>query len=124
MTGTTIGAFSTFVAPEKENPYIATFEEFAKVSEKNPETAWTVELPANKETSERMLIAAAAHNVNKTARLRKRDDSKRTVVGNKEKSGNPVYQGSVTLTFTLSEKHKPRRGSDVAAPAEAETNSK
>jgi hypothetical protein len=105
----TIGTFGTFEVAEKENPYNATFVEFAKAAEKNPDVAWSVELDAAKETAERVLIAEAAHNVNRTARLRARDDSKREKVGERAKSGNPIYKGTVTLTFTLSEKHKPRR---------------
>lgn len=104
-----IGNFGSFTPEEKVNPYTATFVEFAKAAEKNPDTAWTVTLDAARETAERVLIAEAAHSVNKTARLRTRDDSKRTVTGTREKSGNAIYAGKVTLTFTLSEKHAPRK---------------
>ena len=104
-----IGNFGTFQVAEKVNPYNATFVEFAKAAEANPDVAWTVTLDAARETAERVLIAEAAHSVNRTARLRERDDSKRTVTGTREKSGNAIYAGKVTLTFTLSEKHKPRR---------------
>lgn len=107
---TIIGSFGTFEAPEKTNPYIPTFEAFAEAVKTNPDAAWTVTLDASKETAERVLIAEAAHNVGKTARLRSRDDSKREQIGTREKTGNPIYKGEVTLSFTLSEKHKPRRG--------------
>jgi len=103
-----IGNFGTFTPEEKVNPYAATFVEFAKAAEKNPDVAWTVELDAAKETAERVLIADAAHAVERTARLRSRDDSKREKVGEREKSGNPIYKGKVSLTFTLSPKHAPR----------------
>jgi hypothetical protein len=102
-----LGTFGTFTPEEKVNPYTDTFIEFAAAAETNPDAAWTVTLDAAKETPERVLIAEAAHAVNRTARLRKRDDSKREQVGER-KSGNPIYKGKVTLTFTLSEKHKPR----------------
>lgn len=105
-----IGTFGTFTPAEKVNPYIETFKAFKDASDKNPATAWTVTLDAAKETAERVLIAEAAHSVERTARLRDRDDSKRTVTGTREKSGNAIYAGKVTLTFTLSEKHKPRKG--------------
>ena len=105
----TIGTFGTFEPAEKINPYAATFVEFAKAAEKNPNIAWTVELDAARETAERVLIAAAANAVDRTARLRDRDDSKRVQVGTREKSGNAIYDGTVILTFTLSEKHKPRK---------------
>ena len=105
----TIGTFGTFAPEEKTNPYAATFVEFAKAAEKNPDIAWTVELDAARETAERVLIAAAANAVDRTARLRSRDDSKREKVGEREKSGNAIYDGTVILTFTLSEKHKPRK---------------
>lgn len=104
-----IGNFGTFEPAEKVNPYAATFVEFAKAAEKNPDVAWTVELDASRETAERVLIADAAHAVDRTARLRSRDDSKRKKIGERKKSGNPIYEGKVTLTFTLSPKHAPRR---------------
>lgn len=104
-----IGNFGEFKPAEKVNPYAATFVEFAKAAEKNPDVAWSVELDASRETAERVLIADAAHNVNRTARLRTRDDSKRVKVGERKKSGNPIYEGNVILTFTLSPKHAPRR---------------
>lgn len=110
MSGTTIGEFGTYVAPNKDNPYEATFVAFNEATKTNPDASWTVTIDAAKEIVERNLIAQAAHKVNKTARLRARDDSKRQVVGQKEKSGNPVYSGEVTLTFTLTDKHKARRG--------------
>lgn len=105
-----IGNFGTFEQVEKVNPYMDTFKAFAEAAAKNPEAAWTVTLDAAKETAERVLISEAAHAVDRTARLRNRDDSKRTQIGTREKTGNPIYKGEVTLTFTLSPKHKPRRG--------------
>lgn len=127
----TIGTFGEFVAPEKVNPYNATLEAFAKASDENPNASWTVELDAGKETTERILIAEAANRVGKTARLRERDDSQRTVVGQREKSGNAVYGGKTKLTFTLSPKHAQRRGKDAngndipdEAPAETAKASK
>ena len=104
-----IGNFGTFTPEEKVNPYLETFKAFVVAANENPDTAWSVTLDAAKETAERVLIAEAAHSVDRTARLRDRDDSKRTVTGTREKSGNAIYAGKVTLTFTLSEKHKPRR---------------
>jgi hypothetical protein len=115
-----IGTFGTYVAPEKENPYKETMDAFAKASEADPKTSWTVELDAARETSERVLIAQAANALGKTASLKSRDDSKRTVVGNREKSGNPVYSGKVSLTFVLVPKHAVRRGKDANGSAEDE----
>ena len=109
----TIGTFGEFVAPEKVNPYNETLKAFAQAAEQNPNASWTVELDAAKETTERIKIAEAANAIGKTARLRERDDSKRTVVGQREKSGNAVYGGTTSLTFTLAEKHAPRRGKDA-----------
>lgn len=108
----TLGTFGTFETEEKVNPYTDTMAAFVKAAEKNPNAAWTVELDASRETAERVLIAEAAHAHEKTARLRKRDDSKREKVGEREKSGNPIYKGTVTLTFTLREKDAPRKPSD------------
>lgn len=115
-----IGTFGTYVAPEKENPYTETFEAFAKAAEADPKTSWTVELDAAKETTERVLIAQAANALGKTASLKSRDDSKRTVVGQREKSGNPVYAGKVSLTFVLVPKHAVRRGKDENSAENAE----
>lgn len=108
----TIGSFGTFEAPVKTNPYAETMKAFVKAADANPDAAWTVELDAEKETAQRVLIAEAAHAVNKTARLRSRDDSNREIVGQRAKTGNPIYKGTVSLTFTLTEKHKPRRGGE------------
>lgn len=110
MTDKTFGTFGTFVEPEKSNKYDETMAAFAKAVETNPDASWTVEVDASKETVERNLIAKAANNVGHTARLRHADYSKRTQVGTREKSGNPVYQGISVLTFTLTDKHKARRG--------------
>ena len=109
MATKTIGTFGKFIEAEKVNPYIETMEAFKIAADKEPETSWTVEMDASRETAERVLIAAAANAVDRTARLRSRDDSKREKVGEREKSGNAIYDGTVILTFTLSEKHKPRK---------------
>lgn len=108
-----VGDFGTFEAPVKVNPYNETLEAFAKAADANPNASWTVELDAAKETTERNLIAEAANRIGKTARLRTRDDSKRTVVGQREKSGNAIYAGTTSLTFTLSPQHAQRRGKDA-----------
>lgn len=109
----TLGTFGEFVAPEKVNPYKETLVAFAKAADENPNASWTVELDAAKEVTERNLIAEAANAIGKTARLRSRDDSNRTVVGQREKSGNAVYGGTTVLTFTLSPQHKARKGKDA-----------
>jgi len=113
MTAAIVGDFGTFEAPVKVNPYNETLEAFAKASDANPNASWTVELDAGKETTERNLIAEAANRIGKTARLRSRDDSKRSVIGQREKSGNAVYGGTTSLTFTLSPQHAQRRGKDA-----------
>lgn len=116
----TIGTFGTYEAPEKVNPYTETIEALAKATEDNPKAAWTLELDAAKETVERVRIAEAANKIGKTASLKKRDDSQRTVLGNREKSGNPVYGGKVILTFVLVPMHAQRRGKNSAENAEVE----
>jgi hypothetical protein len=109
MTDKKLGTFGTFVEPEKSNKYDETMAAFADAVKTNPDASWTVEVDASKETVERNLIAKAANKVDHTARLRHADYSKRTQVGSREKSGNPVYQGVSILTFTLTDKHKARR---------------
>ncbi len=115
-----VGEFGTFVPEAKENTYTVTIEAFAKASEKNADASWTVTIDAAKETVERNAIAEAANAIGKTARLRSRDDSGRTVVGQR-KSGNPVYSGQTKLTFTLAPMHQKRRKSETS---EAEVASK
>ena len=109
----TIGTFGTFTAEEKVNPYAETMTAFKAASDKDPNTAWTVTLDAAKETAQRVLIAEAANAVDRTASLKSRDDSKRKKIGERPKSGNPIYEGEVTLTFVLVPKHKPRRDSNA-----------
>ena len=124
MTEKNIGTFGTFVAPEKVNKYDETFAAFAETVKTNPDASWTVEVDSAKETVERNLIAEAANKVGHTARLRKADYSRRTQVGTREKSGNPVYQGISVLTFTLADKHKARRGKDAEAEAKEPAKAK
>lgn len=124
MTDKNIGTFGTFVAPEKVNKYDGIFAEFAEKIKTNPDASWTVEVDSAKETVERNLIAQAANKVGHTARLRNADYTRRTQVGSRERSGNPVYQGVSVLTFTLAAKHKARRGKDVEPEEKAVAKSK
>lgn len=124
MTDNTIGTFGTFVEPEKSNKYDETMAAFAEAIKTNPDASWTVEVDSAKETVERNLIAKAANKVGHTARLRHADYSRRTQVGTREKSGNPVYQGVSVLTFTLTDKHKARRGKDAEEQAKAPAKGK
>lgn len=119
----TIGTFGTFEAPAKVNRFAETVKQFALAADENPDVSWTVELDAAKEIVDRNLIAEAANAIGKTARLRSRDDSKRTQVGTREKSGNAIYEGKVSLTFTLAPQHAQRRGKEET-PAETPKTSK
>ena len=124
MTDKTFGTFGTFVEPEKSNKYAETMTAFAKAVETNPDASWTVEVDAAKETVERNLIAKAANKIGHTASLKQTDYSRRTQVGTRERSGNPVYQGVSVLTFVLTDQHKPRRGKDAEVEAPAKPKGK
>lgn len=99
--------FTTFTAPEKTNPYAADVEKLAAVGSEDAAIVITVD--ANAAVKEQFKFQKAANAINKTARLRNTDDSGAKVVG-KTESGKPVYEGVVKLTFTLTAKHKARRG--------------
>lgn len=119
-----IGTFGTFVKPEKANKYDETMAAFAEAVKTNPDASWTVEVDSAKETVERNLIAKAANKIGHTASLKQTDYSRRTQVGTRERSGNPVYQGVSVLTFVLTDQHKPRRGKDAEVEAPAKPKGK
>ena len=124
MTDSVIGTFGTYTKPEKANKYDETMAAFAEALKTNPDASWTVEVDSAKETVERNLIAKAANKIGHTASLKHSDYSRRTQVGSRERSGNPVYQGVSVLTFVLTDQHKPRRGKDAEVEAPAKPKSK
>lgn len=100
--------FGEYVEPEKINPYTENVRQLAELDNEN--ASMTITVDANKAKNEQFKVQKAANELGKTARLRNTDDSNATQVGKSEK-GKPVYEGTVRLTFTLTSKHKARRGS-------------
>ena len=99
--------FTTFEAPEKVNPYIETVQALAEKNDENAAVVLTVDV--NNAQREQFLFQRAANKIGKTARLRNKDES--TVKeGKPDEDGNKTKSGEVKLTFTLTEKHKTRRG--------------
>lgn len=106
-----------FVAPEEVNPYIEDVATFAKENEGKLTAAFTIDVPAQKQSKHELWVRKAANAVNKTARLRKVDKSGVTITGQTEK-GRDIREGVVLLTYTLTEKHKEGKG---RKPTPAET---
>ena len=94
--------FTKFEAKEKENPYVETVQALAEAND--PDAAVVITAPVDKAQYERNLFQRAANKINKTARLRFTDESGVSEDKDGEKSGD------VKMTFTLSNKHKTRRG--------------
>lgn len=108
--------FGTFEPEVKENPYK---DVVAQLAEAGENAAVTLTVPFDKVVRERNLIAKAANAIDKTARLRKTDES--GVKFGKGEDADKAIGGTVALTFTLSARHKARRGKgDTAAPEAAE----
>lgn len=80
-----------FVEPSKVNPYI---DAVTNLSESGEGHALSISVPVKDFTRERNLVAKAANSIGKTARLREKHEDGEEIV----------------LTFTLTDKHKPRRG--------------
>ena len=106
--------FGTFVAPEVENPYT---DALAQLIAGGDNASMTITVDATDEKRQRYYIAKAANAQGKTARMRLRDDSK-IKMGVNEDGMEYVKGGTVKLTFTLTQKHAPRRGKAEEAVAE------
>lgn len=97
--------FGTYEPEVEENPY---HEVITQLIEQGENASVTLTLNYDEVQRERNKFAKAANAQNKTARLRVTDDSKVKYGANAE--GEQVPQGgTVALTFTLTERHKPRR---------------
>lgn len=95
--------FGTFEEPVKENPYTEVVAQMVKDGENS---SVTLILEKSEVTKERLKLSKAANDIDKTARLRHTDDSAL-------KDG----VGLVKLTFTLSPRHRKRRGKSVEEAA-------
>lgn len=110
--------FGEFVPEEKSNPFAGNVAELAKQDNPNASMIITVDVADAAATQHK--IQRAANAIGKTARLRLRDDSAVKVVGTDD-DGDEILAGQVRLTFTLTGKHKGKRGPKAEAteaPAE------
>ena len=108
-----------FVVAEEVNPYIEDVAAFAKENGEDYTPAFAVDVPANQQAKHETWVRKAAHLVDRTARLRKVDNSGVTITGQTEK-GRDIKSGTVVLTYTLTAKHKEGKGVKGGAAALAE----
>lgn len=107
--------FGTFEPEVKENPYTETVSQLADAGEN---ASVTLTVSYDEAIKQRNLFAKAANGIDKTARLRDKDESK-VKYGTGEDGEQVAVGGTVRLTFTLGPRHKARRrkGADAAADA-------
>ena len=112
-----------FTVPEIVNPYISDVADFAKENGEDFSAAFAIDVPANEQSKHETWVRKAANLADRTARLRKVDNSGVTITGQTEK-GRDVRTGTVILTYTLTAKHKEgkgKKGGAAAVEAEAAT---
>jgi len=109
-----------FVVAEEVNPYINDVAEFAAENGEDYSPAFAVDVPANQQAKHETWVRKAAHLVDRTARLRKVDNSGVTITGQTEK-GRDIKSGTVILTYTLTAKHKEGKGVKGGAKGLAES---
>jgi 3-methyladenine DNA glycosylase AlkC len=95
--------FGTWAPAAAVNPYADAITKLAELN--NDAAAITITVDADKAITERNKISKAANDIGKTARLR-------ATVETKGEKGKP---DTVSMTFTLTKRHKARRG--VVTPA-------
>lgn len=105
--------FGTWESPETVNPYIDTINALAAhIKETGNENASvTITVPKGEAIKTRLNVSRAANAIDKTARVRVNGE---TVIENGTDTGN------VRFVFTLTKKHKARKGSEHVA-TETET---
>lgn len=121
-------SIGTFTAPAKENEWIDDVNELAQATEANSDASATFTVPVKDEGRTLSDIRAAAKLINKTVRIRVRNDEAVTKTGTKE-NGKAILSGDVTLTISLTEKYKdgrgrPRKAVEGAEAAPVETPAK
>ena len=92
--------FGVWESPETVNPYLDTVK--AMIENGNPDIAATVTVKESDALKTRTLFARAANAYGKTARIRVKDEPV------KDAKGKPT--GDVRNVFTLTARHKARRG--------------
>lgn len=118
-------AIGAFVAPEKENTWVEDVHELALATDADPNASATFSVSVKDESRTLLDIREAAKGLNKTVRVRVRNDDAVTKVGVKE-NGKAILEGDVILTITLTEKYKDGRGRPKASakPVESEAKGK
>ena len=109
-----------YTPPVKGNPYtehVAALIEAEKTwPDENSKPSTQLVVPVGDVGKTKLKFAKAANDAGKTARIN--IDKENVIVG---KDGKEV--GDVTLTFYLTEKHKPRTRKNKAAEADSESES-
>lgn len=108
-----------FEAAEEVNPYLEDVAAFAKENDGDLTASFEIDAPANKQSRHELWVRKAANAAGKTARLRKVNKSGVTITGQTEK-GRDIVDGTVILTYTLTEKHKDGKGRKGGSEASAE----
>jgi hypothetical protein len=130
-----MGKFSIgkFVAPEKTNLWVDDVQELADATAQDAEASATFTISVKDEGKTVRDIRAAAKNLNKTVKIRVRNDDAVKKIGTKE-NGKAVFEGDVVLTISLVDLQKGGRGrkpgngngksAEAEAPADVETPAK
>jgi hypothetical protein len=130
-----MGKFSIgkFVAPEKTNLWAEDVKELADATAQDAEASATFTVSVKEEGKTIRDIRDAAKGLNKTVRIRVRNDDAVRKIGTKE-NGKSVFEGDVVLTISLTDLHKGGRGrkpgngngkpAEAEAPAEVEAPAK
>lgn len=98
--------FGTYVAQEKENPYLGDIKTLADMN--SEDAAIIISVDAADEQKTINFVQRAANSFDKTARVRNKNYDSATVKSYDDE-GNKVYEGPIKITFTLTGKHKARR---------------
>lgn len=106
-----MGKFSIgkFVAPAKTNLWEEDVKELADATAQDAEASATFTVSVKEEGKTVRDIREAARALNKTVRIRVRNDDGVKKIGTKE-NGKAVYEGDVVLTISLTDLHKGGRG--------------
>jgi hypothetical protein len=110
--------FGDFEPEEKANPYTEVVQALAELNSESKSVTLVVDV--NEASKEQFKFQRAANLIQKTARLRIKDESGVSVTGYDE-DGNEVKTGNVKLVFTLSKMHKGRRSKKPAVESDGTT---
>ena len=109
--------FGDYIPESKENEYHETVQALADFNDEHKSVTLIVDV--NDAPKEQFKFQRAANDIQKTARLRIKDESDVIVEGFDE-DGNEVKSGKVKLVFTLTKMHKGRRSKKNAVAENAD----